>query len=696
MLAAGERLAVIPPTAAAAGRALARRGRLLLACAGGTLLGASALAGGGSSDDAVPWIGGGALGVCAVIAALAVAGRAPWPSARPAALASLTLFALLVAWLGGSIAWSYGPDLSWGAFNRGLAYLGLLLVGFAAGSLLPQATRVVASGLALTVAAATTWALAGKIDPGLFEDGARAARLRAPVGYWNALALLLAFGIPLGLWLATRREHRAAVRALGVGLVLLVVPALLLTGSRGGILVAILVAIGWVALVPWRLESFAVLALGGIPGLVVGAWALSQPGLAQDLQEEAARASAGRSLGIALGLAFAAVFVVAVVAARREARLELAPDRRRRLERLAALATLLAVLVAIGVQIGRQDHPLGYVEQKIRDFNDPQQVSDAGTRIGDTSSNDRVSWWGEAARVFADHPLLGSGAETFRIMHRLERDDDTLVLEPHNLPLQFLSETGLVGAALLGGALVLGLVAAWRTLRRLPERERAAGLALLLVVLAYPVHGLLDFDWDFLAVTGPTLIAAGALLGAGGETIRGPARPALVVGPLAWLAVLVISLALPPLSQRATAQAYDAVSASVEATTAFDASRHANDAVRLARRAASLDPLSVDALWALAEAQTTAGRPDLARIAYQNAVALQPNDPEVYREWAIFEASVANDPALALRIAITAASLDPNDRWIRDVNIGSRCALGLPLPAWLNWDCATNAPVRPG
>ena len=49
--------------------------------------------------------------------------------------------------------------------------------------------------------------------PWLYEDYGRIARLRGPVGYWNALALLGDIALPIGLCLATRRaDGRDAAR----------------------------------------------------------------------------------------------------------------------------------------------------------------------------------------------------------------------------------------------------------------------------------------------------------------------------------------------------------------------------------------------------------------------------------------------------------------------------------------------------
>ena len=94
------------------------------------------------------------------------------------------------------------------------------------------------------------------------------------------------------------------------------------------------------------------------------------------------------------------------------------------------------------------------------------------------------------------------------------------MLETHDLPLQFASETGIVGLALWVGAMGAALLGAWRALRRLEGDEREAALALGLVVPAFLVHGLLDYDWDFVALAGPLLFVIGFLLAAGREPVR--------------------------------------------------------------------------------------------------------------------------------------------------------------------------------
>ena len=74
------------------------------------------------------------------------------------------------------------------------------------------------------------------------------------------------------------------------------------------------------------------------------------------------------------------------------------------------------------------------------------------------------------------------------------------------MPLQFLSETGVVGFllyAVVVAAAVMGI------LRR--ERTRA-WLALSLAVALCFVHSWVDIDWDFIAVQGPLFLTLGALV----------------------------------------------------------------------------------------------------------------------------------------------------------------------------------------
>src|SRR5947208_11031025 len=167
------------------------------------LVAAALLGGGGSGSSRLLWIGGLALlGAAAAFAAFS-------SRVSRAGLALLAALAGLVVWDGASIVWSVGPDLSWNATNRALVYLGFACLGVAAAG----PARRLAYGLALASGAAVLWALLAKAVPGLYPDYGRIARLRSPVGYWNALAQVGDALLPLGLWLFGRRRAEGVVLA---------------------------------------------------------------------------------------------------------------------------------------------------------------------------------------------------------------------------------------------------------------------------------------------------------------------------------------------------------------------------------------------------------------------------------------------------------------------------------------------------
>src|SRR4051795_5490514 len=229
------------------------------------------------SDGRLFWIG-----AFAVLAAVLLLGWSV-PVPRGWGLACLGLLAGLALWVGLTMAWSIAPDLSWAAFDRIVVYVVFALLGLLAGQV-RQPARTIAGGLALLLGLVLCWALLGKVIPSLFPDGARVARLRNPIGYWNSLALAAATAVPLALWLASARGYARGVRTAGVLLLYIAELAVVLTYSRAGIGVAALAAVGWIWVSRDRLESLAALALATPLAGVVALWAFSRPAITDDLQ----------------------------------------------------------------------------------------------------------------------------------------------------------------------------------------------------------------------------------------------------------------------------------------------------------------------------------------------------------------------------------------------------------------------------
>jgi O-antigen ligase len=131
-------------------------------------------------------------------------------------------------WQVASVVWA--PAAAWPALDaeRGLIYTA------AGAALVLVVTRERVTALAAGIVAGTTFIALYALLPGLAGGGLPDTRLDAPIGYSNALGLLLAYGLLLGAGIALHRSGTVRVLA-GAALVPLVV-ALFLTYSRGAIL----------------------------------------------------------------------------------------------------------------------------------------------------------------------------------------------------------------------------------------------------------------------------------------------------------------------------------------------------------------------------------------------------------------------------------------------------------------------------
>jgi hypothetical protein len=599
----------------------------------GVLATAAIFAGGGAGDGSMLWIGAGALAVALGAATAALLGVTPWPAPSRAGLLSLALLAGFVLWNGASVMWSQAPDRSWDYFNRGLVYLAFAAVGLAAGTLARRASvRVVA--------------LAGKVFPTLYEDGGRIARLRAPVGFWNALALLFALAVPLALWIGTE-WRRPALRALGAVFLFGLVVGLLLTYSRSGLLAGAAGAALWLGVAPRRWASLGVLVAGGVPGLAVGLWAFTQPGVADDRQEYATRVSDGAQLGVALLLGGILAWGLALALIRLEA--ESVRPAAARLRTVAAVAAAIVIVAGLAVLGAKAGDVSDWVEAQADDFANPptELVTQDPARLTSVSSNNRWNWWRESWEGFRAEPLLGTGAGSFETTHRLLRDDALSVTEPHSVPLQFLSETGIVGALLAAGALGAGIAAVVGSVRRLGGPERAAATALAAGLGVYVLHSLVDWDWDFLAVTGPAFAVFGVLLVAGRPPRTAEPKGLWAMAPVLLFAPLVFTLVSPWLADRRVENAYSAVADGDAAAALSDA-----------RDARTLNPVAIDPLLARSVAEIALGELAAAERSLLRAVELQPENPDVWYELGLFELEVANRPENAVAALERAVELD--------------------------------------
>jgi hypothetical protein len=545
--------------------------------------------------------------------ALWLARAAPVLRSRPALLALAGLGGLVV-WTGASIAWARAPDLAWIELNRAVLALAALAGGLALGALARRAPERLAVGLSVAAAPAVAWALGSKVLPTLLGADGDLSRLQTPLGYANALALVVVIAVPGALLAAARTGAPRYAEPLAAACVCALFVTLLLTYSRGG-LVALAAALAAIlALAPWRLSAALMVIAAAIGAALPAAYGLTAGALTADGLLATERQGAGAGLGwrLALGMALAA----ALALAGRRLAARIGPGRLPRPGRrgvIAAAAVCAVAAVGAGAVAADQRGGLG---------NDPG-------RFASLDSNHRLDWWGEAARAFGDDPLIGSGAGSFPLLHLQERRDGNPLLnvrQPHQLALQLGAELGVVGIALMA-ALVVGL--AWGARRAVAAVGGGAVAAPIAVAAAVLVQSQLDWTWSVPALAMAAMAAGGVVLAAAAGP---PAPPAGRAGgraragaSLAALAAAaaVASALLPWWSGEQTAAGWSAL---------VDGRGRA--ALARADEAGRLNPLATAPLELRAAALRATGDPAGELAALAEATRLQPDNPLTWMDLA--------------------------------------------------------------
>ncbi len=605
------------------------------------LLALAVFHGGGSGDSTMPVTGTAAIVAAVFFVVLALRGALPMPQLDRFGVACVVGIGLLAVWAGVSIGWSIAGDASWSWLNRGLVYLAFVVVGVAIGAL-KGGSRCLAGILAVVIGAALVWALLGVAIPSLFADGDRAARLREPVGHWTALSLLADAGIVLALWLMGIGKR---LPVLGALLAYVSVVALLLTQSRAGLLAGIAMVAVALYLERDRLDRAVRLLLAALPGVVVGVWAFTRDALVDDGVGREVRVDDGRLFAVAVILGALVTLALSQLISVEK----LVTHRRSEVIRTLRVVVIAVALVGLGGLIVEVGNPVTWATNQV---NGGECSNDPG-RLAELCDNNRLAWWGEAIEIARAHPVAGTGAGTFGIARLRVRDDSTQVTEPHSVPLQVLADLGLVGFALLGLVVVSVVVSARRAIGRSRGDDRGAVVVLAIVALGYGLHALVDYDADFLAVTGPALVVVGALIATGRPLRRlSGGGTATLLTAAAGVAV-VMSLLLPPLASRAVDETYRMLGSDLQA------------AASSARSARQLNPLGLEPVIAQASVADIAGDTSRARELYEEAAAKQPENPAGWLELALFlYISEPADLCGAYHAYNEAYTLDPkSSRW---------------------------------
>lgn len=295
-------------------------------------------------------------------------------------------------------------------------------------------------------------------------------------------------------------------------------------------------------------------------------------------------------------------------------------------------------------------------------------------RLATPAAEVRTLLWATSARVFLDHPVLGTGPDALHLAfpryasaELWAREPDRDATRAHNEILHVAATQGTVGLLALGLA-VAGLVGtARRASRAAAPSERILVVSVAASLLAVGVHGLFGF----------TVAAIGSLFALGAGILSGLARPAprpdVAPSPATLAAVLAAAAAIGAAALLHSARADAPLAASLlgpalaagVALAAREVAREATptDPPRRAIGVPARDPRAADAgsrarrgglrladaaigagaavallelvLFPLSASRiarggadlAAAGRPDAAVARLERAVALEPDEP---------------------------------------------------------------------
>jgi O-antigen ligase len=385
-----------------------------------------------------------------------------------------------------------------------------------------------------------SYALATRIFPDRFEtfdSPALPYRLSEPIGYWNALGLLAAIGILLGLGGVAHGRRLLPIGLAGACLPVLAA-TLYFSFSRGAWAALAIGMVVFLALDPRRLRfvwsALVVLA----PSAACVAVASQSEALTTEDSPRVDAVAEGHRLAL-----FVAGFVLASAVLALAARwLAVHVPVPRWVGRVAnvgfAALGVLAVVVGL-VLVGGPGTALSEVEKR---FDAPVTVEGANLndRLFSASGNGRAESVGVAWDAGRDRPLLGHGAGSYQYIWYERRPSGLVIRDAHSLYAEAFAELGLVGVSLLVLALLVPLVAAVRARRNHVVPAATAAYA------AWTAHAAMDWHWEVVGVTIAALFAGSvALLAAGrGEMHPLPnvARWPLLAASVALTAAALVSL----------------------------------------------------------------------------------------------------------------------------------------------------------
>lgn len=442
------------------------------------------------------------------------------PSARlsRSAWTGLGILCLFAAWVGLAITWSESAERSVAELARVGTYVGVLALALTVQG--RDGLRRTVYSIAAALALVAGLALLSRLHPAWFpanETGAAfengRARLNYPVNYWNALATMMAIGMPLLLAVASQ-ARRLSVRALATAFVPILALVAFYTFSRGGVIAVAAALVAFVALFPRRLHALPALLLGTLGSTLLIVAATQRNALKDGLASASAAAQADEMIAIVLVVCAGVALLSAAVGLATRHGLVSVPRPSRRATG-AGFAVTIAVVVVAALAAGLPDT----LSDRWTEFKQPvgPEAGNTAGRFESASGNGRYQYWETAVDAFTTDPLKGIGPGTYEYYWAREGPIPGFVRDAHSLFLETAAELGVIGLLILAAffAWMIGL-GARRAFSAKPE-ARPWFAAATAACFAFVVAASNDWTWEVAAIPVVFMLLAGAVLAARGD-----------------------------------------------------------------------------------------------------------------------------------------------------------------------------------
>ncbi len=597
-----------------------------------------------------------------IVAVCAAWGLLPVIRPNRSARTSILLFAGFTAWTALGITWSISGGRSFEDLALVSCYLGILVLAVQVHREREEALRRTVTAVATAILIVAVIAIASRLWPHLFSGSQSAsatshqlpgssARLAWPIGYWNALAALMAIGLPLLLGLATSARARWARSAAAAAVPVLALCAAL-TQSRGALLEAAVGVVVFIALAPQRVTKLITCAVAGCGSVLLVAYGLHQHAIKYNLS--GSHSHQAWMVALATVVICGCVGLAQAGADRVMARITLprllSPTLRQ--ARVALAAGVVLVII-----VGLAGHGPAHISHAWDSFKSPSGGNTAN-HFAASGGEGRYQFWTAGIDSAKAHPFTGSGPGTFQLDWLPRATTPAYTTNAHSLYVETYTELGLVGFLLLSAFLATALVVLIRQAIRSQAGDRVRAAAATGALTAFLMGAAIDWLWQLPAVVAVVLLLVGAGVAprrdVAHQTADGrPARSGMRARWRVSALLVLVSLACVFAAAYPLAAAHE-VSSSSNALGAGDTAAAISDA----RNAVSVESGSAAAQLQLAESLAQAGRYRAAAVAARAATLDEPQGWSNWYELGQLYAALGREPA-AKAAYMRARSLNP-------------------------------------